>query len=156
MRANQRPFKTSKGNKYWNPTLFRLNSVQIRPNKNVTRNSAWTPLKKTGSFTHAKYTSYRIGCNLWVINYDSSDPSYRLKLSFKQAKNPVVDNFDMAKTELKKYSIEARENVRFLSTLERHFKEHGNHMVWARFTSRSRLSNGRVLSRIQSKPRFFA
>ena len=38
------------------------------------------------------------------------------------AKNPVVDNFDMAKTELKKYSIEARENVRFLSTLERHFK----------------------------------
>ena len=38
------------------------------------------------------------------------------------AKNPVVDNFDMAKSELKKYSIEARENVRFLSTLERHFK----------------------------------
>jgi len=38
----------------------------------------------------------------------------------------VVDNFDMAKTELKKYSIEARENVRFLSTLERHFKERGN------------------------------
>ena len=32
----------------------------------------------------------------------------------------------MAKTELKKYSIEARENVRFLSTLERHFKERGN------------------------------
>ena len=38
----------------------------------------------------------------------------------------MVDNFDMAKTELKKYSIEARENVRFLSTLERHFKERGN------------------------------
>ena len=41
----------------------------------------------------------------------------------------------MAKTELKKYSIEARENVRFLSTLERHFKERGNRkLVWVRFT----------------------
>lgn len=40
----------------------------------------------------------------------------------RAAHNPVVDNFDMAKSELKKYSIEARENVRFLSTLERHFK----------------------------------
>ena len=47
----------------------------------------------------------------------------------------MVDNFDMAKTELKKYSIEARENVRFLSTLERHFKERGNRtLVWVRFT----------------------
>ena len=35
----------------------------------------------------------------------------------RAAHNPVGDNFDMAKTELKKYSIEARENVRFLSTL---------------------------------------
>lgn len=39
-----------------------------------------------------------------------------------EAKNPVIDNFDMAKSELTKYAIEARENVRFLSTLERHFK----------------------------------
>ena len=53
--------------------------------------------------------------------------SIRVKIRHsKKAKNPVVDNFDMAKTELKKYSIEARENVRFLSTLERHFKERGN------------------------------
>ena len=52
--------------------------------------------------------------------------SIRVKIRHsKIAKNPVVDNFDMAKTELKKYSIEARENVRFLSTLERHFKERG-------------------------------
>ena len=63
------------------------------------------------------------------------EPSSNTEKTFAikcKAKNPVVDNFDMAKTELKKYSIEARENVRFLSTLERHFKESGKKkVVWA-------------------------
>ena len=34
----------------------------------------------------------------------------------------ALSNFQMSKDELNKYFIEAKDNVRFLTTLERHFK----------------------------------
>ena len=74
------------------------------------------------------------------------------------AHNPVVDNFEMAKTELKKYSIEARENVRFLSTLERHFKnlQHTNDFTVINDTIPSMMNSLRmvwIISRHYNKVR---
>ena len=56
-------------------------------------------------------------------------PDVQFMLSvLREARNPVIENFEGAKNDLTKYSVEARDNVRFLQTLERHFKnlQHSN------------------------------
>ncbi|CBY09982.1 unnamed protein product [Oikopleura dioica] len=56
-------------------------------------------------------------------------PDVQFMLSvLREARNPVIENFEGAKIDLTKYSVEARDNVRFLQTLERHFKnlQHSN------------------------------
>ena len=50
-------------------------------------------------------------------------PAVKKILEVMSRADPVaVQNLDLTVTELSKYHVESVENVRFLSTLERHFK----------------------------------
>ena len=51
-----------------------------------------------------------------------SPPIQSILVVLKAAKLPSYSNFEYYRTELTKYYLEAKDNVKFLGTLERHFK----------------------------------